>query len=172
MKLMSLFIGIGFLLLSVLLFVAANKAEAPAETLLDEQNTDVISEQEEDTGPTVNLKPDLIQVTSLTPGEVISSPLTITGEARGYWFFEASFPVILTKWDGETIAQGMATAEGDWMTEDFVPFTVTLEFESPYSLNDEEFKQNGTLIFEKDNPSGMPENADSLVFPIIFTTVS
>ncbi len=38
-------------------------------------------------------KSDLIRLSSPRPGEVVTSPLTIRGEARGYWFFEASFPV-------------------------------------------------------------------------------
>ena len=77
-------------------------------------------------------KRDLIQLESPRPNQVITSPLKINGVARGYWFFEASFPVTLTNWDGLIIAQHFATAEGDWMTEDLVPFTLTLEFESPY----------------------------------------
>jgi Tfp pilus assembly protein PilZ len=44
---------------------------------------------------------------------VITSPLVIKGEARGPWFFEASFPVFLTDWDGLIIAEGIATAEGE-----------------------------------------------------------
>jgi len=92
----------------------------------------------------------------------ISSPLTIKGQALGNWFFEASFPVILTDWDGLIIAEGIATAQSDWMVEGHVPFEVTLTFEKPT------YKNNGSLIFRKDNPSGLPENDDYLELPIIF----
>ena len=34
---------------------------------------------------------DLIQAINPRPGQVITSPIIITGQARGYWFFEASF---------------------------------------------------------------------------------
>lgn len=113
-------------------------------------------------------KQDLIRLTSPQPTAVVESPLTITGEARGYWFFEASFPVVITDWDGRIIAEHFAQAQGDWMTEEFVPFTAEINFESPYSEGDPDFMRNGTLILQKDNPSGLPENDDALEIPIIF----
>jgi hypothetical protein len=105
---------------------------------------------------------DLVTVTTPLPGDSITSPLEIKGEARGQWFFEASFPVILTNWDGLIIAQGIATADGDWMTTEFVPFTATLEFTKP------EYNERGTLILQKDNPSGLPEHDDAFEFAIRF----
>ncbi len=101
---------------------------------------------------------ELLVLDQPQPDDTITSPLTITGEARGYWFFEASFPVVLTDWDGRIIAETYAQAQGDWMTEDFVPFTSTVTFESPYKAGDPEFMRRGTLILQKDNPSGLPEN--------------
>jgi len=109
-------------------------------------------------------KNDLIRLTTPRPNEKITSPLTITGEARGYWFFEASFPIILTNWDGLIIAEGFATADGEWMTEEFVPFTVTLTFNADTSVSN-----RGSLILQKDNPSGLPENDDALEIPIYFS---
>lgn len=108
---------------------------------------------------------DLIRVSSPRPNQVISSPLVIEGEARGSWFFEASFPVVVTDWDGLIIAQGVATAKGDWMTTDFVPFTATLTFKNPT------YKNNGSLILKKDNPSGLPQNDNALEIPIIFKNI-
>src|SRR3989338_6962652 len=63
-------------------------------------------------------KANLIRITTPRPHQTIESPLTITGEARGNWFFEASFPVVLTNWDGLIFAQGVAQAKSDWMTTD------------------------------------------------------
>ncbi|MDP4010297.1 MAG: Gmad2 immunoglobulin-like domain-containing protein [Candidatus Spechtbacteria bacterium] len=103
-------------------------------------------------------KINLIRLSSPRPNEVIKSPLTITGEARGYWFFEASFPVILTDWDGKIIAQHYAEAQSEWMTEELVPFKATLQFENPSW--DADFSKRGTLILQKDNPSGLPEHDD------------
>jgi len=106
-------------------------------------------------------KQDIIRIDSPRPNEIVGSPLSITGEARGPWFFEASFPVRLLDENGKELASGIATAEGEWMTEDFVPFTAELEF--VLSGNGK-----GTLILEKDNPSGLPENDDSLIVPVRF----
>lgn len=105
---------------------------------------------------------DLIRLTTPLSNEEILSPLLIKGEARGSWFFEASFPVVLVNWDGLIIAEGYATAQSDWMTEDFVPFEVVLEFIKP------EYSNRGALILQKDNPSGLPENDNALEIPILF----
>ncbi|MFA6526537.1 MAG: Gmad2 immunoglobulin-like domain-containing protein [Candidatus Buchananbacteria bacterium] len=108
-------------------------------------------------------KTDLIHLDSPRPGETITSPLTIIGQARGTWFFEASFPVILTDWDGKIIAQGIAQAKGDWMTTDFVPFEAALTF----SIDPQAYSNKGTLILKKDNPSGLPQNDDALEIPVL-----
>ena len=52
-------------------------------------------------------KLDLIRIDAPRPNATVSSPLTIQGEARGTWFFEADFPVVLTDWDGKIIAELM-----------------------------------------------------------------
>ncbi|MFN3693187.1 MAG: Gmad2 immunoglobulin-like domain-containing protein [Candidatus Paceibacteria bacterium] len=108
-----------------------------------------------------------VRLTSPLPGAVVASPLTITGEAAG-WYFEGSFPVSLVNWDGLIIAEGVATAQGDWMTSDFVPFVATLTFTSPYTSGDPEFMKRGTLILQKDNPSGLPENAEAKEIVVSF----
>ena len=107
-----------------------------------------------------------LTVTYPLQNAVISSPLTITGEAPGTWYFEASFPVVLVDWDGLILAQGIATAQSDWMTEDMVSFEATIEFTPPATTED--FMKTGALILQRDNPSGLPENDDSLQIPILF----
>jgi len=107
-------------------------------------------------------KKDLIVLDTPRPNEIIKSPLKITGEARGMWFFEASFPIELKDANGVIIAEWYATAQGEWMTEKFVPFESTVVFKnSPTS-------KNGTLILKKDNASGLPEYDDALEIPILF----
>lgn len=112
----------------------------------------------------IDAKKDLIVLTSPKPGSRITSPITLTGKARGYWFFEASFPVTVVNWDGLIIGEGVAQADGEWMTEDFVPFTATVNFtidpKTPYN--------RGALILKKDNPSGDPSRDDALEVPIQF----
>lgn len=112
------------------------------------------------------LADDLVVLDAPLPESVITSPLTVTGKARGYWFFEADFPVHLTDWDGRIIATGIATAQRDWMTEDFVPFIAVLEFEVPSGPG--EARNRGTLILQKDNPSGLPEHDDAREITVYF----
>lgn len=104
--------------------------------------------------------------------QAISSPLIITGRARGNWYFEASFPIVLTDWDGRIIAEYYATAQGDWMTEDFVPFKSTLVFDTPVYKDSPDFMRNGFLILQKDNPSGLPEYDDALEIGIKFADIN
>ena len=106
-------------------------------------------------------KIDLIRAGSPRPNQIIESPIIIRGEARGYWFFEADFPIKLIDEKGNLIALGAAQAKSEWMTEEFVPFEAVLEFQNPGP-------GKGTLILEKDNPSGLAEHADELIIPIYF----
>ncbi len=91
----------------------------------------------------------------------IGSPLKVEGTARGFWYFEGSFPLMLVDANGDTVGEGIATAQGEWMTEDFVPFSGEVTFSAPVS-------GEGTLILRKDNPSGMPENDDSIEISVRF----
>ena len=47
------------------------------------------------------------------------------------------------------------------MTADFVPFEAKLEFQKPAT-------GTGTLTFQKDNPSGLPEHDDAFQIPVRF----
>ncbi len=97
----------------------------------------------------------VIYVTVPDPDISYASPLPISGRAPGNWFFEASAPVTLTNWDGLIIGEGHIEAVGNWMTTDYVPFTGSLVFSG------DTLYERGFLIFNKDNPSDLPENADS-----------
>lgn len=131
-------------------------AQNPGET--EESNFD--PNKEPVIEPTyVNASSDLIQVELPYPGAVTGKEFTIIGKARGYWFFEASFPVELRTLDGSILGGGVATAQGDWMTEDFVNFTA--EMQTPSA-----FTGPAILILKKDNPSGLPEKDASISFPI------
>lgn len=106
-------------------------------------------------------KDDLLRLSTPLPGQVVTSPLLVAGEARGPWFFEASFPVYLLDANGDTLVVKPAQAEGEWMTENYVPFKVVLEFTAPASAT-------GTLLLKKDNASGLPEHDNELRVPIRF----
>jgi hypothetical protein len=105
---------------------------------------------------------ELIRVEVPAPRNRIASPLRVRGEARGYWYFEGDFPLILTDSSGRVIARGYATAKGPWMTRKFVPFEGSLEFSKPSSGG------WGMLVFKKDNPTGLSEHDDALNVPVRF----
>lgn len=108
-------------------------------------------------------KTDLIRVDFPRPNQTVQSPLTVKGKARGSWFFEASFPIVLTDWDGRIIAEGIATAQDDWMTSDFVPFEAVI----PFVTDPNVYSNRGALILRKDNPSGLPEHDDAFEIPVV-----
>lgn len=108
-----------------------------------------------------NANEDSIVIESPEAGAIVSGEIMVKGKARGPWFFEASFPFEIVDINGNVIVSSYVTAEGDWMTEDFVDFSskgvsIPAEFTGP-----------ATLILRKDNPSDLPENDGSISFPIV-----
>lgn len=89
----------------------------------------------------------------------VSSPLLISGEAPGTWFFEGSFPVELRDASYALIASGIATSSQDWMTTSMIPFDATLNWASTTATS-------ATLILIKDNPSGLPEHDDRVLIDV------
>src|SRR5690606_14708744 len=104
---------------------------------------------------------DLLNVAHPAEGQLITSPLEITGEARGYWFFEATSSVELLDGNMDQIAKKYITATGEWMSEDWVPFSGTITFEDPST-------DNGYLIMHIANPSGLEEHAMSYTVQVKF----
>lgn len=105
---------------------------------------------------------NLIEIETPLPNMEISSPLKITGKARGTWFFEAGAPIAIVNENYEILGKSYIKATDKWMTEDFVPFTGSIEFEAP---NDE----RGYIIFRKANPSGKPEFDRVYTWPVLFS---
>lgn len=105
-----------------------------------------------------NATSDLIQVELPFPGAVTGKSFSVIGKARGYWFFEASFPVVVLDKDGNELTTVIATAQDEWMTEDFVPFKADITVPESYI-------GPATLVLKKDNPSGDPERDASVSFP-------
>lgn len=105
--------------------------------------------------------PRLVQLISPQAGEAISSPYQMIGFARGPWYFEANFPVIVKSDDGTILLETYAEAQDDWMTESLVPFRANLVFNS-YDYS------KGEIIIKRANPSGFPEYDAQISYPIIF----
>ncbi|MFT5832173.1 MAG: hypothetical protein ACI9SY_000556 [Candidatus Paceibacteria bacterium] len=158
-----IFLGVMMIVVLGAMYIwSAPMAEAP---MLDA----IVNDSEVSPTQLVAMAAD-ITVNTPTINMLISSPLTLSGEAKGTWYFEASAPVELLDWAGVVIATGFVTATGDWMTVDFVPFTGTLVFTSPYTPGDPVAWKQGSLVFKKDNPSGEPQNDDQIIIPIQFAS--
>lgn len=104
---------------------------------------------------------DLIQVISPKANEKISSPLVISGQARGLWYFEAVFPIRLFDDKGNEISKTQGRALSEWATNEFVSFRAELKFTASVGTY-------GTLVLEKDNPSGLTQNVQELRIPVQF----
>ncbi|MBM3261081.1 hypothetical protein FJY93_01545 [Candidatus Kaiserbacteria bacterium] len=101
-----------------------------------------------------------VQVSLPVSGSEVGSTFEVTGQAPGNWYFEASFPVMVRDKDGNKIARTHAQAQTDWMTTELVTFKSTVTIEGGY-------KGPADLILLRDNPSGLPENDDSITIPIV-----
>ncbi len=106
-----------------------------------------------------NASTSLITVSLPFPGAVVGKQFSVIGKARGTWYFEASFPVQVLDKDGNVLVSTPAQAQGDWMTEEFVPFKADLTIPESYI-------GPATLVLKKDNPSGLAEHEASISFPI------
>ncbi len=102
-----------------------------------------------------------IQVQEPLQGSKVVSPLIVKGDAVGPWFFEGSFPVKLLDDQGKELASTTATSTESWMTETMIPFEAKLTFDPGTATS-------GKVVLEKDNPSGLPENAGKVEIPVIF----
>lgn len=103
-----------------------------------------------------------IEVVNPRPGQVVTSSLVVTGKARGSWFWETSFPIELRDANGKELGNAIATAQGEWMTEEFVQFHAEMIFSAPTT-------SEGKLILRNGNASGLPENAKEVTIPVTFT---
>lgn len=152
------------------LLPSANHAGAPAkdthQTSSDssDKTADTPSDHADMVHEFTSSKGATIKIKGLANGDTVTSPLTITGEVRGNWSFEANFPIELTYGSKDLITFGSTSAmlTGDWMTTDYVPFTATLTFTVPIDAT------SGVLILRSANPSDSPANDDSVNIAVKF----
>jgi len=93
----------------------------------------------------------------------VTSPVVLSGRARGNWFSEAVAPVTVIDANGKTIGQAQIRATGDWMTTEYVPFTGSVSYTLGSSTT-----TTGYLLFMNDNPSGDPARSVSVRVPVNF----
>ena len=110
--------------------------------------------------PTVsytNATSDNISIQIPLPGDIVAKTITVMGKARGPWYFEATFPILVLDARGKVLVTSFAQAQGDWMTTDFVPFVGQVIVPDSYT-------GKATIILKKDNPSDLRENDASVSF--------
>lgn len=105
-----------------------------------------------------NTTPDKIKVELPFPGAVVGKEFKVIGEAKGF-YFEGSFPVQVLDKDGNILVSHYATAQGEWMTSELVPFVADIKIDGDYI-------GPATLVLHKDNVSDMRELDASISFPI------
>lgn len=107
-----------------------------------------------------NADSNMIVVSQPAAGARVGNTFTVSGQARGGWYFEASFPLRVFDSTGTELVVMPVQAGSDWMTPNFVPFTVQVLIPGNY-------KGSATLVLHNDNPSGLPENDASITIPIV-----
>ncbi len=103
-----------------------------------------------------------IQINNPPQNAVASSPLTVSGLAKGTWYFEGSMPILLTDPTGKILARGSVRAQSDWMTDGKVPFLGTLVFPRQPTGS------TGVFVIHNDNPSGSAANAKEVDILVTF----
>lgn len=104
---------------------------------------------------------NLIVIEYPEPYGKVKSPVLIKGKARGYFFFEANFPIKIIDENGNVLVSDYIDTKENWMTENFV------FFEKYINVNFGKTKR-GFIVFERANPSGLKENEFLLYLPVYF----
>ncbi len=134
----------------VLLSMKNSKTSEPVADPSQEVNSKIVY---------TNASAEMISVDTPRPDDVTGKEFTVIGKAIGPWYSEATFPVQVVAKDGTVLFSGGAEAQGDWMTENQVPFFVNVTIP-------ETFIGEATIVLKKDNPSGLPERDASISYPI------
>ncbi len=103
-----------------------------------------------------------IKIKSISLTSPTKGPLVIKGTVDSGWMFEGVMPVKLLDAGRQEIASGSAkeTAPGSWQSGKAVDFSVSLTFTTESA--------SGFLVFQNDNPSGLPSNQKSFELPVRF----
>ena len=109
----------------------------------------------------INDAKDIIIIESPKAYEKVKNLLFVKGKARGYFFFEANFPIRIEDENGNVILKDYVETSENWMTNDFVYFEKYLDIRN-ISI------KKGFIIVEKANPSGDVEHKFEIKIPLYF----
>lgn len=101
-----------------------------------------------------------VTVTTPTANATLSHSFEVAGTAPNQWFNEAVFPIQVRDPNDNLIGASQGQAQGDWTQPGLVTFTSHMTVDSTY-------EGPANLILLKDNPSGLPQNDDSVTVPIV-----
>lgn len=135
------------LVAGIFYFVFANNpTKNPDVTIPDTTNNGQTPETPNTNPPEAS---KMITVTSPKEGDTVnaSAGFSVAGKAVGGWFFEASAPVRIYSKNGTLLQGTYITAQGEWMTSNFVDFKGQIQ---PFLTNG---ATEGYILFENDNPS-------------------
>ena len=104
---------------------------------------------------------DGLVVFSPKPGDIVKTPLVVSGRVKTSWLFEGSFSAKLMDSQGNVFSSASAEADNDWPDKEWVGFSSTIKFARP---DDAE----GYLILEPDDISGHLNGAASVTIPVKF----
>jgi Immunoglobulin-like domain of bacterial spore germination len=106
--------------------------------------------------------PNQIHVVAPSAGDVVSSPIEVSGQALGNWFFEAQAPVSVLDLNGALLGRGTIRTSDDWSSGELVNFSGSINFTLTTGST------AGVLLLENDNPSGQASTSRYLAVPIVF----
>lgn len=95
-------------------------------------------------------------------GMTVTSKVLVSGHARGDLFFEAVLPVDVVDEGDNIVGEGAVRAEGDWMTQEFVPFQGEIAFTLPDGVS----SAAGAVVFLLQDMSGLSEDVILFSVPV------
>ncbi len=130
---------------------------------LEAENEPVADEEVEIAATREATEPIGVLISTPESNQLISSPLLVKGKISRTWFFEGQLVLQLIDEDNNSLATGVAVADGDWLNEELVEYVGLLEY-NPETIEVE----SGFLAISKDNPSGLAENQGRIIMPLRF----
>jgi hypothetical protein len=74
---------------------------------------------------------ELVSIEAPKAGMLVESPLMVLGTTKSGWYYEDDFLIRLVTGDGSVITEASVTPKGDTDEEGYVPFEVSLVFDTP-----------------------------------------
>lgn len=116
---------------------------------------------EKATPPSTFNFPEGLELSTPLPGDTVSFPLSVSGKARGYWYFEGDFQLALYH-KQQVVAESYVSAQGAWMTTNFVAFKGQINPNEPLPPG-----ATLTLMLHGANPSGLKQNERHFKVPLV-----